>query len=86
MENNNIRMKKPFKIEHLVNWYYGNLAYRCENCDIELYYKIKEIASKLKVSELTHKEFVMIMRENLGFRGIKRKPSDCAICRRLGII
>lgn len=76
---------KAIKIEHLINWYWGNLAYRYENCDRSIYDKIREIASKLKVDELTHKEFAMIMRENLGFNGIKKKPSDCAICRRLGI-
>ncbi|MBS3077257.1 hypothetical protein J4233_03205 [Candidatus Pacearchaeota archaeon] len=78
-------IKKPAKIEHLINWYYGNIAYRYENCDIDMYRKIKEIASKLKVSELTHKEFSVLMKENLNFEGIRKKPCDCAICKKFGI-
>jgi len=50
-----------------------------------MYRKIKEIASKLKVSELTHKEFSVLMKENLNFEGIRKKPCDCAICKKFGI-
>ncbi|HLC54686.1 MAG TPA: hypothetical protein VJK07_03630 [Candidatus Nanoarchaeia archaeon] len=76
---------RTFKIEYLVNWYYGNLAYRFENCDVDIYHRIKVIASRLHVPELTHREFVMLMKENLGFIGVKKKPSGCRICQGLGL-
>jgi len=80
-----MKMKKPIKIEHLVNWYFGNLAYKYEDVDKQVYNRIKEIVDKLKVDELTHKEFAMIMKENLDFKGIKKELHDCEICRKLGI-
>ena len=77
--------RKQIKIEHLINWYYGNLAYRYENIDRDIYNKIKEITEKLETKELTHKEFVLLMKENLNIELIKKKPSECPICKKFGI-
>ena len=72
---------RTFKIDYLINWYYGNLAYRFENCGVDIYHRIRAIASRLHVLELTHREFVMLMKENLGFRSEPaQEPSLASAC------
>ncbi len=89
-------VKKPAKIKHLANWYFGTFCYRCARMDTkednyarDCYDKIHFIADKLIESgrdSMTHKEFRMLVKEGSTFgRPIKREFHECPICKALGI-
>lgn len=86
-------MKKPVNLKRLANWYFGNFCARCGNFDKEeMHYgkdcwdKLQTIAEKLKGQEMTHKEFVNLIRYNSSFcKPTKREFSECPICKAFGI-
>lgn len=86
------KIKKPAKIEHLINWYFGNFCVRCgriildserhgKNC----YAKMQKIKEEIESKEMTHKGFVEIMRNTTFCQPIKREVPRCRICEHLGI-
>ncbi|MEK6829478.1 MAG: hypothetical protein AABY15_05075 [Nanoarchaeota archaeon] len=79
-------MKKSCKIEHLINWYYGNFCVKHEHCTKEHYEELRRIALSWNISEMTHKEFIFKIRQELKCNPNKRKFDDCPICRKLGIL
>jgi len=50
--------KKSYKIEHLINWYYGNFCMKHEESTREHFEEMKRIALSWDILEMTHKEFV----------------------------
>lgn len=87
-----MKTKKPARIEHLVNWYFGNLCARCgridredENYGMDCYGKLQTIRKGIKASEMIHKEFVRIIKSSPFCKPIKRAFDECPICKALGI-
>jgi hypothetical protein len=87
-----IKPKKPIKIEHLVNWYFGNFCARCGKIDMEnenhgrnCYEKLQAIAKGIKVQGMTHNEFVLIVKSSPFCKPIKRIFPECPICKALGV-
>lgn len=85
-----MKLKKPAKIEHLVNWYFGNFCARCGRIDGEdygrgCYEKLQAIGGRIKVKEMTHAEFVRIIKSGPFCRPVKREFKECPICKALGI-
>ncbi len=89
-------VKKPAKIEHVANWFFGNFCARCARTDDEnesygkvCFDKIQVIVTKLKengTKEITHKEFADLIRKGSTFcKPIKREFAECPICRALGV-
>ena len=68
-----IQKQKPKKkIDHLINWYFGNYCAKCGKIDLEeedfgkkCLEKLQKIKECLDVSEMTHKEFINIIRHKL---------------------
>ena len=94
-----IKIKKPAKIQTLVNWYYGNYcARKCYN-DLERqrehYPKLQELAKRMEGVEITHQEFLSMLRndkticnlsdEEWKTRRFSWRSSDCQICKKLNI-
>lgn len=92
------KIKKLAKIQTLVNWFYGNYCTR--KCYEEIgkqkghWFKLQELAKKLEGIEMTHKEFLIMIRNDKTICDLsdeewkKRKFSwktDCEICRKLEI-
>ena len=88
-----MKIKPLMKIEHLVNWYFGNFCARCGNIDRkdknygkDCWDKLQELGKKLEGEEMLHKEFVNLVRNNSTFcKPIKREFHECQICKALGI-
>ena len=94
-----LKMKKPAKIQHLVNWFFGNYcARKCyEEVDKQRAHweKLQELAKKLEGTEMTHSEFLSMIRndrticdlsdEEWKKRKFSWKHTDCPICKALGI-
>ena len=94
-----IKIKKPAKIQTLVNWYYGNYCTRKCYEEIDKQYehwlKLQELAKRLEGVEMTHQEFLSMMRndkticdlsdEEWKNRNFSWKKTDCPICKGLGI-
>src|SRR3989338_3684641 len=92
------KVKKPAKIQQLVNWFYGN--YCARKCYDEIgrqrehWLKLQELAKKMESAEMTHKEFLNMIRndnticdlseEEWGERKWSWKHADCALCRMIG--
>ena len=76
---------KDFKIEHLINWYWGNFCVKHEDSTIEHYDKLRRIAWSWNIKEMTHKEFCYMIRQELKCNPNKIKFDDCPICRKCGI-
>ena len=80
-------IKKPCPIQRLINWYWGNLEYKYLNCGRGYLNKLNAFGALLLergITELTHREFAVLVREQLPFRGVKKK-NTCEICKRFGI-
>ena len=80
--------KSRAKVSHLANWYYGNFCAMKYGHGKECYDKLHELAGKLEtkgIREMTHKEFCIIIRENLNCKPTKRKIDNCPICRAIWI-
>lgn len=78
---------KP-NIHHLASWYFGNFCALRYDHGRECDNKLHELAKKLEdlgITEMTHKEFCIIARENLTCKPIIRKFDDCPICRAMKI-
>lgn len=94
-----VKVKKPAKMQHLVNWFYGTYCVTKCHDDEERrqkhYPKLQELAKKLESVEMTHAEFLAMMRSDKSICDLsdeewkKRKFSwrstDCPICKKLGI-
>ena len=92
-------LKKPAKVQHLANWFYGNYCTRKCYDEIEKqrghWDKLQELAKRLEGAEMTHSEFLAMIRSdkticNLSDEEWKKrkgswKHSDCEICRKIGI-
>ena len=93
------KIKKPAKIQSLVNWFYGNYCVRKCYDEIEKqrghWDKLQELAKKLEGVEMTHSEFLNMIRndgticdlseEEWKKRKFSWKHTDCPICKGLGI-
>lgn len=79
------KLKLKAKIEHLINWYWGNFCVKHEDCTREHYEELKRISLSWNIPEMTHKEFVDRTRQELKCNPIKRKIDDCPICKKLGV-
>ena len=84
--------KKPAKIQHLINWYFGNFCAKCGKIDLEqeefgreCYNKLIVIKDNLNMDAMTHKEFVNIVRHSSFCNPFTRHFDDCPICKRFGI-
>ena len=94
-----IKIKKPAKVQTLVNWFYGN--YCVTKCHEDLdrqqdhYPKLQELAKRLEGTEMTHKDFLIMIRsdkticdlsdEEWKKRKFSWRKTDCPICKGLGI-
>ena len=92
-------MAKQVSIQHAVNWYFGNYCTRKCYKDINLqrkhYLKLETLASKLKDTKMTRKNFFEMLRAdkticNLSEQEWKErkfswKNKDCNICKRWGL-
>lgn len=84
--------KKPAKIAHLVNWYFGNFCVRCGRIDLpEEDYggycieKLHKLGDAIGVGEITHREFVRLVKEGTTFcNPTKRQFRECSICNAIG--
>jgi len=90
------KMKRPAKLTHLANWYFGTFCYRCARVDNKeddyakgCYKNIHIIADKLKeggTEMMTHKEFRELIKNHSTFcKPIKRQFYKCPICKALEI-
>lgn len=89
---NKTESKKPAKISHLINWYFGNFCAKCGKIDLEseefgrkCYKNLLVIKDNLNIDEMTHREFVDIIRHTIFCHPFTRHFDDCEICRKLGI-
>ena len=94
-----VKIKKPAKIQTLVNWFYGTYCvtkcYDDEKRQQAHYPKLQELAKKLEGTEMTHKDFLIMLRndkticdlsdEEWKKRKFSWKRTDCPICKGLGI-
>ena len=83
--------KKKYKIQYLINWYFGNYCAKCGRIDLEsedhgqkCMKKIEQIRDNLNTEEMTHKEFINIMRHTNFCHPFTRKFHECEICKRFG--
>ena len=62
------RMKKPSKVKHLANWFFGNYCTRKCYDEIEKqrehWYKLQELTKRLEGVEMTHSEFLAMIRSD----------------------
>ncbi len=93
------RMKKPYKIQQVVNWFFGNYCtrkcYEENEKQYEHWVKLRELAKKLEGTEMMHKGFLLMIRtdkticnlsdEEWRKRKFSWKHTDCQICKGLGI-
>ena len=85
-----IQKQKPKKkIDHLINWYFGNYCAKCgkiglksEDYGQKCLRKMKKIKEGLNISEMTHKEFIDIIRHNSFCHPFTRKFSECEVWER----
>ena len=85
-------MTKRYKKEHVINWFFGNCCAKCGKIDSEsenygrkCYEKMKEIGKCIDANEITHKEFVNIMRNRYFCHPSTRKFDECKLCKKFGI-
>ena len=77
--------KPKVKINFLINWYHGNFCVKHEDCTRDHYEELRKIALSWNVPEMTHKEFVFKIRQQLKCNPNKKKFDECSICKRFGI-
>ena len=98
MGNRIQKVKMPAKIQHLVNWFYGNYCTRkCyEEIDKqrEHWEKLQELAKRMEGTEMLHREFLSMLRsdkticdlsdEEWKGRKWSWKRMDCRVCDGMG--
>jgi len=84
--------KKPAKIQHLINWYFGNFCAKCGKIDSEqeefgkkCYNKLLTIQDNVNADQMTHKEFVNLVRNTSFCHPSTRHFDDCATCKKFRI-
>lgn len=84
--------KRKAKVDHLINWYFGNFCARCGFIDMEDKKYGRDCQDKLHLlkellpEEMTHKEFINFVRNGTTFcRPIPREFHECPICKALGV-
>jgi len=92
MENQDKKVKSKVKISHLVNWYFGNYCAKCGRIDLKeedygkkCFEKLKKIGENLNVEEMTHKEFINILRHSSFCHPFTRKFCECKLCNKFKI-
>lgn len=88
-----VKVKKPVKMSHAINWYHGNVCIRCARIDMEseaygrnCYDKLLALGKGIGTPEITHKEFVAIAKSSPFCKPIKRQfNDDCPICKAFGV-
>lgn len=85
MEQFQNKPKPKAKILHLINWYWGNFCVKHEESTRGHYEELKRIALSWDIPEMTHKEFVFRIRQELKCNPNKRKFDECPICKKFGI-
>ena len=91
-------MKKQYAIKSIANWFFGNYCMRkCrdeQDPAYEHWLKLQELANKLEGTQMTHRQFLDMMRSDKTICNLsdeeweKRKFSfknDCVVCKRFGI-
>jgi len=98
-KSNNVKLKKPAKIQHLVNWFYGNYCTRkCYNNierQREHWNKLQKLAQELESIKMTHKAFLQMIRSDKTictlsddeWKNVKFswRSTNCKICKKFGI-
>lgn len=81
--------KRKAKISHLINWYFGNFCAKCGKIDSEeedygqkCLGKLNMIKDNLDVNEMTHKQFVNIVRNSSFCHPTTRKFCECELCKK----
>ena len=63
-----VKVKKPVKIQHLINWFFGNYCARKCYDEVEKqrehWDKLQELAKRLEGVEMTHSEFLSMIRND----------------------
>ena len=93
--------KREYKIQHLVNWYFGNYCVKKCHDDLEIqknhWEQLQEFARKNPHLQMTHKEFMEFFAKDMtickfGYVERRRMPSwkevkreECIICKKFGI-
>ncbi|MBN2422388.1 hypothetical protein JXB41_04110 [Candidatus Woesearchaeota archaeon] len=92
-------MKRPVKIRHLVNWFHGNYCtrkcYEREELHNEHWPKLDELARKLEGTEMTHRDFLNMLRTDRTICTLSDdewknarfswRHDDCPLCRMMGM-
>ena len=93
--------KKEYKIQHLVNWYFGNYCVKKCHDDLEIqknhWEQLQEFARKNPNLQMTHKEFIEFFAKDMTickFDCVERermpswkevKREECILCKKFGI-
>lgn len=93
-----LTIKEPIKpkprknINHLISWYHGNFCAKCGKIDSEdeeygkrCYDKLLLIRDNIQVNEMTHKEFVNIIRRTSFCHPTTRQFEECRVCKMFGL-
>lgn len=79
------KIKPIAKIQHLIDWYWGNYCVKHEDCTIEHYDELNKIALAWNINEMKHGEFITRIRQELVCNPTKIKFDHCPICEKLGV-
>lgn len=91
-----MKTKKPAKLKHLANWYFGTFCVKCARIDDEKENYAKDCCDKINMivdnliesgtEMMTHKEFRNLIKNTSTFcKPIKREFHECSICKALGV-
>lgn len=77
---------KPIvRVEQLINWYWGNFCVKHEDSTPEHYEELRDIGISFGIKEMTHADFVYLIRQRLRCDPKKIKFHECTTCKALGI-
>ena len=86
------KLKPKKSINHLVNWYHGNFCAKCERIDLEeeeygkkCYELLMKVKNNILANEMTHKEFVNIIRHTSFCHPTTRHFEECSVCKMFGL-
>jgi len=88
--------KQIVKVEHAINWYFGNYLMNPNNAlrdeedyPMKAHKRLEELKTELSGRMMTHKQLLDFVKENgihdEFYRYEKPKPNNCPVCRLLGI-